>query len=62
MNPNTQPSQDETDKRTFSIFLDIKRTTDHIGRILNKYNIQTVFKPPQKDRRIDICLWRECSK
>jgi len=49
MNSKTQ-SQDEMGKRIFSILLHIKGTTD-IDRILNKYNIQTVFKPsPQKDR------------
>jgi len=48
MNPNTQPSQDETDKRTFSILLYIKGTTDRISRILNKYTIQTVFKLPKR--------------
>jgi len=48
MNPNTQPSQDEMGKRIFSILPYIKETTDRIGRILNKYNIQTVFNPPSK--------------
>jgi len=49
MNPNTQLSQDEMGKRTFFILPYIKGTTDRIGRILNKYNIPIVFKPP-KDR------------
>jgi len=48
MNPNTQLSQDEMSKRIFSILPYIKGTTDCIGRILNKYNIQTVFKPLKK--------------
>jgi len=48
MNPNTQSSQDETGKRSFSILPYIKGITNRIGRILNKYNIQTVFKPPKK--------------
>jgi len=47
MNPNIQPSQDETGKRTFSILPYIKGTTDRIGKILNKYNIQ-ILKPPKK--------------
>jgi len=46
---NTQPSQDETSKRrTFFILPYTKRTTDHIGKMMNKYNIQTVFKSPKK--------------
>jgi len=48
MNPNTQPSQDETDKKNFSILPYIKGTIDRIGRILNKYNIQIAFKPSKK--------------
>jgi len=44
-NPNTQ---DETGKKIFSIFPYIKETTDRIGRILNKYNIQIVFKSQKK--------------
>jgi len=48
MNTDTQSSQDEMSKRTFFIFLYIKETTDRIDRILNNYNIQTVFKPPKK--------------
>jgi len=48
---NTQPSQDKTGKRTIFILPYIKGITNRIGRILNKYKIQTVFKPlPQKDR------------
>jgi len=35
-------------KRSFSILSLIKETIDYIDRILNKYNIQIVFKPPQK--------------
>jgi len=52
MNPNTQPSQDETGKRTFFILPYIKGTIDHIDRILNKYNIQTVSKPFKKIKQI----------
>jgi len=51
MNPNIQPSQDEMGKRTFSNS-PIKRTIDRVGRILNKYNIQTVFKSLKKTGQI----------
>jgi len=47
-NLNEQPSQNETSKRTFSVLPYVKGTTDRIGRILNKYNIRTIFKPPKK--------------
>jgi len=39
-------------KRTFFILPYIKGTTNRIGKILNKYNIQTVFKPPKKIEQI----------
>jgi len=45
---NTQPSQDKTGKRTFSILPYIKGITDRIDRILNKYNIQIIFKLSKK--------------
>jgi len=49
ISPNIQPLQDEMGKRIFSILLYVKGTIDHIGRMLNKYNIQIVLNPP-KDR------------
>ena len=41
--PNTQ-----TDDRTLTILPYVKGTTDRIGRILNKHNIRTIYKPPKK--------------
>ena len=40
---DTQP-----DEKILSILSYVKGTTDRIGRILNKHNIQTIFKPPKK--------------
>jgi len=48
MNPNTQLPQDETSKKTFSILPYIKGTTDHIGRILNKYTFKTFSNPSKR--------------
>ncbi|XP_018309177.1 uncharacterized protein [Mycetomoellerius zeteki] len=41
--PDTQP-----DERILAFLPFVKGTTDRIGRILNKHNIQTIFKPPKK--------------
>ena len=38
----------QLDKRILSILPYIKGTTNRIGRILNKHNIRTIFKPPKK--------------
>ena len=38
----------QPDKRILSILLYVKGTTDRIGKILNKHNIRTIFKPPKK--------------
>ncbi|XP_018309188.1 uncharacterized protein [Mycetomoellerius zeteki] len=43
--PDTQP-----DERILSILPFVKRTTDRIGRILNKHNIRTIFKPNRTKR------------
>jgi len=44
----TTVSYIQSDERILSIFSYIKRTTDRIGRILNKHNIRTIFKPSKK--------------
>jgi len=44
----TMVSDTQSDKRILSILPYVKGTTDRIGRILNKYNIRTIFKPPKK--------------
>jgi len=44
----TTVSYIQSDGRILSIFSYIKRTTDRIGRILNKHNIRTIFKPSKK--------------
>lgn len=49
-NLDTQ-SQEELNKRSLSIFPYVKGTTDRID-ILNKHNIQTIFKPPRKLEQI----------
>ncbi|XP_018311528.1 uncharacterized protein [Mycetomoellerius zeteki] len=41
--PDTQP-----DERILAFLPFVKGTTDRIGRILNKHNIRTIFKPPKK--------------
>ena len=38
----------QSDERILSILPYVKGTTDRIGRILNKYNVRTIFKPPKK--------------
>jgi len=38
----------QLDKRILSILPYVKGTTNRIGRILNKHNIRTIFKPPKK--------------
>ncbi|XP_018401736.1 PREDICTED: uncharacterized protein LOC108778909 [Cyphomyrmex costatus] len=40
--------QTQKEKRRLSFLPYIKGTTDRIGRILNKHNIRTIFKPPRK--------------
>ena len=41
-------SNTQLDERILSILPYVKGTTDWIGRILNKHNIRTIFKPPKK--------------
>jgi len=44
-----QRSLTQSDERSdLSILSHVKGTTDQIGRILNKYNIRTIFKLPKK--------------
>jgi len=45
---DTQQLQEELNKRSLSILPYVKGKTDRIGRILNKYNIRTIFKSPRK--------------
>jgi len=41
-------SDTQSDERILSILPYVKGTTDRIGRILNKHNIRTIFKPSKK--------------
>ena len=41
-------SDTQPDEKILSILSYVKGTTDRIGRILNKHNIRTIFKPPKK--------------
>ncbi|XP_018312914.1 uncharacterized protein [Mycetomoellerius zeteki] len=47
---DTQESQEE--KKWLSFLPYVKGTTDRIGKILNKHNIRTIFKPPRKIEQI----------
>ena len=49
---DTQQLQEELNKRSLSILPYVKGKIDRIGRILNKYNIRTIFKSPKKIEQI----------
>ncbi|XP_018353098.1 PREDICTED: uncharacterized protein LOC108754932 [Trachymyrmex septentrionalis] len=48
INSLTTVSDTQPDERILSILPYVKGTTDQIGRILNKHNVRTIFKPPKK--------------